>query len=171
MLYSINAVRYLRDFCILNNNVDFNAYFLGRTQAAVKEFEKAYNACKELKQLMLLYYDTSFYNSKIGYVSPACYGHPILKTKQGYKNYDETRHPQAMQLLQIIIHQTKDTSNYLVNLFEISKKLELAEKNIVFVSDREFLGHKLVPNAKTALCWNHITTAVKRKAMQLCKVS
>ncbi len=171
MLYSIHAVRYVREFCVLNNNVDYNAFFLGRTQAAVEEFEKAYSACTELNQPMILYYDTSFDNSKIGYVSPACYGHPILKAKRGYKDYDDSRHPLAMGLLQIMIHQTKDPNNHVINWAEINKKLQLADKNIVFVSDREFYGHKLVPNAKTVLCWNHIIQGVKRKATQLCKLS
>ena len=166
-LYSILAARYVDTFTVVNNAVDLNAYFIGRTEAAGIEFNKALKIYEDRKQPIILGYDTSFECSDTGYVSPVVYAHPALRT---HRTYDNGHHPNAMALLQTMVHQTKDKLNHKDNFLQLDHQFGLQSKNIVIVTDKEFKGEELIPNAKTVLCWNHIRKAVERKATQLFKM-
>ena len=169
MLYSRQAVKHLDRFIIHNNVLDQNAYVIGRTDFAVIEFNKAYRVYEERNLYMPLFYDTSFQANKMGYISAILYAHICLRTDRSYgKNNDH--HPHAMGLLQTMIHQNKDMANHLDNWAKADQKLNLKDKKICIITDREFKGHDLIPNAKTILCWNHLRQSVKRKAIQWFKM-
>ena len=166
-LYCILAARHVDTFTVINNTVDLNAYFIGRTEAARIEFNKALKINEDRKQPLILGYDTSFECSDIGYVSPVVYAHPALRTQRAY---DNGHHPNAMALLQTMVHQTKDKLNHKDNFLQLDHEFDLKSKNIIIVTDKEFKGDELIQNAKTVLCWNHIRKAVERKATQLFKM-
>ena len=155
-------------FTCTNNARDFNAYFIGRTEAATVEFKKALKICEDRNELFIMGYDTSFECSDIGYVATAWYGHPALRTQHTYNN---GFHPNAMGLIQTMIHQTKYKVNHLDNLSKMDHEFDLRSRNLIIVTDKEFKRHELVPNVKAVLCWNHIRKAVERKATtQLFKI-
>jgi hypothetical protein len=167
MLYSMLAVRHVGSFCIHHNAVDFNHYFIGRSEAAVNEFKKALKINEDRKVPTIIGYDTSFETNRQGYLSPICYGHPALRTQRKYGN---DHFPNAMAVVQTMIHQTKDRSNHLDNFAKLDIEFNLKSKDIVIVTDKEFKGSDLIQNAKTVYCWNHVRKAVQRKAAQLFKM-